>query len=135
MQNWAFPSLQGQDGMHPRVLRKLTNVTVIRISSSKDHSSQAKYPGSNLFFTGEEVSNQPDSEMVDSKGEGRAKTLLKDSFKIYHKFREFLAIYHSVLLILNHLNDSYRKNRDHLISEIHSKRLRWKKHKLQQIKF
>lgn len=38
--------------------------------------------------------DQPDSKMVDSKDEGRAKTL------IYHKLREFLAVYPSVLAVI-----------------------------------
>lgn len=57
--------------------------------------------------------DQPDSDMVDSEDEGRAKTV------IYHKFCEFLAINHSVLyVLLNQLNNSYSKNKDQLISEL-----------------
>lgn len=38
--------------------------------------------------------DQTDSKMVDSKDEGRAKTL------IYHEFSEFLAVYLSVLVVI-----------------------------------
>lgn len=121
----TFLSLQGQDRLHPRVLRKLTNVTVIQVSSSKGHSSQVKYPGSNLYSQKIKCLINLTMRGLTQKDEGRTKIV------IYHKFREFLAICHSVLvIILNQLNHSYRKNRDQLISEIHSKSLRWKKHKL-----
>lgn len=41
--NRTLQSLKGQDGMHPRVLRKLANVTVIQVSSLEGHSNQVKY--------------------------------------------------------------------------------------------
>lgn len=93
-QNWTCPNLQGQDRMHSRILRKLTNVTVIWISSSEGHSSQVKYPGSHLYSQKSKCLTNLTVRELTQKMKGKAKTV------IYHKFREFFATYHSVLVVI-----------------------------------
>lgn len=51
------------------------------VSSSEGHSSKVSWKS--FVFTGEEVPDQPDSEMVDSKPEGRAKTNLPQIWRVF----------------------------------------------------